>query len=568
MEIQEDNANEIKTNSKDMSNLTLRKKKDVQKSSKNENNNIFKETKPFNELLPGEIELENDDLVFSNKKRQRDGKASIINVINNDSLNINYDIKTVNDEEKILSEKALEIYKQLQIPPTPGLKEGDYDSIFHDKREKIVLDILKDENMVINQRKLACTTKNVDIFCAILDNFNAFCYYNNKFMVNSHDYLDKIVDNAFEFEDKSKSIPLALKFCNTVFEFGFFEEHQRYINFFINLIINDTKMKYLSNIPRAKIYLYYIIYLVFKDSSDNIELDNGILKNFMGHLLLDINIYDHELTQIIIQLINTICDNILYHKIFKNESIDISIAAEINKYMFKLISEIIKNLGPEEKDKIIKDENINYIIKQSFNIIIKIVSGINLVNENINTHETLVIKENKVYYYEFIKFFSSFSLDNKNFCWFLDIMAKFAEVSYYSDIYLKEDIIHIIFDKFIAKKNMICEIFQFMRSLLETEPLFKFFSSYEKFYVTMNSLDEEKSPYLANVHYLFMVKQLLEKGEALGCLDKIYDRLCCIQAKEKVEQIFYKHGNEKIIHEKYNEIMPKLDELNKKIQID
>ena len=568
MEIQEDNANEINTNSKDMSNLTLRKKKDVQKSSKNENNNIFKETKPFNELLPGEIELENDDLVFSNKKRQRDGQSTIINLINNDSLSLNYDKKTANDEEKILSEKALEIYKQLQIPSTPGLKEGDYDTVFHDKREKIVLDILKDENMVTNQRKLACTTKNVDIFCAILDNFNAFCYYNNKFMVNSHDYLDKIVDNAFEFEDKSKSIPLALKFCNTVFEFGFFEEHQRYINFFVNLIINDTKMKYLSSIPRAKIYLYYILYLIFKDSSDNIELDNGILKNFIGHLLLDINIYDHELTQIIIQLINTMCDNILYHKIFKNESIDISIAAEINKYMFKLISEIIKNLGPEEKDKIIKDENINYIIKQSFNIIIKIVSGINLVNVNINTHEILVSKENKVYYYEFIKFFSSFSLNDKNFGWFLDIMAKFAEVPYYSDIYLKEDIIHIIFDKFIPKKNKICEIFQFMRSLLETEPLFKFFSSYEKFYVTMNSLDEEKSPSLANVHYLFMVKQLLEKGEALGCLDKIYDRLCCIQAKEKVEQIYYKHGNEKIVHEKYNEIMPKLDELNKKIQID
>ena len=568
MEIQEDNANEINTNSKDMSNLTLRKKKDVQKSSKNENNNIFKETKPFNELLPGEIELENDDLVFSNKKRQRDGQSTIINLINNDSLSLNYDKKTANDEEKILSEKALEIYKQLQIPPSPGLKAGDYDTVFHDKREKIVLDILKDENMVTNQRKLACTTKNVDIFCAILDNFNAFCYYNNKFMVNSHDYLDKIVDNAFEFEDKSKSIPLALKFCNTVFEFGFFEEHQRYINFFVNLIINDTKMKYLSSIPRAKIYLYYILYLIFKDSSDNIELDNGILKNFIGHLLLDINIYDHELTQIIIQLINTMCDNILYHKIFKNESIDISIAAEINKFMFKLISEIIKNLGPEEKDKIIKDENINYIIKRSFNIIIKIVSGINLVNVNINTHEILVSKENKVYYYEFIKFFSSFSLNDKNFGWFLDIMAKFAEVPYYSDIYLKEDIIHIIFDKFIPKKNKICEIFQFMRSLLETEPLFKFFSSYEKFYVTMNSLDEEKSPSLANVHYLFMVKQLLEKGEALGCLDKIYDRLCCIQAKEKVEQIYYKHGNEKIVHEKYNEIMPKLDELNKKIQID
>ena len=115
---------------------------------------------------------------------------------------------------------------------------------------------------------------------------------------------------------------------------------------------------------------------------------------------------------------------------------------------------------------------------------------------------------------------------------------------------------------------MICEVFQFMRSLLETDPLFKFFSSYEKFYLSMNSLDVEKSPYLTNVHYMFMIQQLLVKGEALGCLDNIYDRLCCIQAKEKVEEIFYKHGNQKIIHEKYSEIMPKLDELEKKIQIE
>ena len=566
MEIQEDNLNEINTNSTDTSNLTLRKKKEVQKNPKNENNDIFK--KPINELLPGEIELQNEELVFSHKKRQRDFKSPIINLINNDSLSLTYEKKLVNDEEKIISEKVLELFKELQIPPTPGIKEGEYDTNFHDKREKIVLNILKDENLIINQRKLACTTKNIDIFCAILDNFNTFCYYNNKFMVNSHDYLDKIVENSFEFEDKSKSIPLALKFCNSVFEFGFFEEHQRYINYFVNLVINDEKMNYINSIPRAKIYLYYIIYLIFKDSSDNIKLDNGVLKNFMGHLLLDLNVYDHEVTEIIIQLINSICDNILYNKIFKNESIDISIAAEVNKYMFKLISETIKNLPLEEKDQIINNESIYFIIKQSFNIIIKIISGINLINENINTHETLVSKENKQFYYEFIKFFSSFSLNNKIFCWFLDIMAKFAEIPYYSDVYLKEDIINIIFEKFIAKKNMICEVFQFMRSLLETDPLFKFFSSYEKFYLSMNSLDVEKSPYLTNVHYMFMVQQLLVKGEALGCLDNIYDRLCCIQAREKVEEIFYKHGNQKIIHEKYSEIMPKLDELEKKIQIE
>ena len=570
MEIQEDNNDEIKTNSKDISNLTLRKKKDVLKNTQMEDNNIFKNTKSFNELLPGEIELQDEEIVFSHKKRQRNEKKAIINLNNENSYSIINDKKVANDEEKILSEKALDLFKQLQIPPTPGIKEGEYDSIYHDKREAIVSNILKDEDMIMNQRKLACTTKNIDIFCAILDNFNAFCYYNNKFMVNSHDYLDKIVDNAFEFEDKSKSLPLVLKFCNSVFEFGFFEDfHQRYANFFLNIVINDTKMKDINSIPRAKIYLYYIIYLNFKDSWENINIDNGTLKNFIGHILMDINIYDYELTEIIIQLINALCDNILYQKIFKKESIDIQIAAEINKFMFKLISEIIKNLGPEEKDKIIKDNSINFIIKQSFNIIIKIISGINLVStNNIHLQEILVSKENKQFYYEFIKFFASLNLDKKNFGWFLDIMAKCAEISYYSDIYLKEDIINIIFDKFMMKKNFVCEVFQFMRSLLEVDSLFNYYCASEKFYNGINNLDVEKDNFYTCVHYLFIVQQLLEKGESSGCLDNIYDRLCCIQAKEKVEQIFYKHGNEDIIHKKYNEIIPKLDELSKKIMIE
>ena len=50
---------------------------------------------------------------------------------------------------------------------------------YHDKREAISTNILKDEDMILNQRKLACTTQNIDIYCAILDNFNTFAYYNN-----------------------------------------------------------------------------------------------------------------------------------------------------------------------------------------------------------------------------------------------------------------------------------------------------------------------------------------------------------------------------------------------------
>ena len=65
---------------------------------------------------------------------------------------------------------------------------------------------------------------------------------------------------------------------------------------------------------------------------------------------------------------------------------------------------------------------------------------------------------------------------------------------------------------------------------------------------------------------MFIVKELLEKGEASKCLDYIYDKLCIIHVKEKIEEIYFKHGNEEVIHQKYNEIMPKLDELNQKIK--
>ena len=567
MEIKEDNLDEIKTSSQDISNLTLRKQKPITKTSQNESNCLFNSEKTVNDLLPGEIILKNEEIVFTHKKRQREQNTSLVNLSkDNSSLNLINE----NDEEKNLSKKSLEIFKQLQIPPTSGIKEGDYDTELHDKKEKIISDLLKDENMINGQRKLATVTKNIDIYCAILDNFNTFCYYNNKFMVNSHYCLDKIVDNAFEFKDKSKSIPLALKFCNSVFDFGFFEEyHQKYVSYFINILLNENKMKEIKIIPRAKIYLYYIIYLIFKDSWENINLEKDIFNKFIGQILLTLNIYDDELTEIIIQLINAICDNILYPKIFKGKAIDIQIASEIIRYMFKLISEIIKNLDKDKKDIILKNESINFIIKQSFNVIIKIIAGINLIKPNdINVQENLVSKENKQFYYEFIIFFSNFNLNGKNFTWFLDIMAKFAEISYYSDIYLKEDIINIIFEKFIVKKNFICEVFQFMRSLLEVEPLFNYYSSCEKFYKAINTLDVEKNPPLTNVHYLFIVQELLSKGEASGCLDNIFDRLSCIQAKEKIELIYYKHGNEEIVHKKYNEIIPKLDELGKKIMIE
>jgi hypothetical protein len=82
--------------------------------------------------------------------------------------------------------------------------------------------------------------------------FNDFCYYNNEFMINSHDYLKDILNNAFEFDDKYKykTISLSIKFCYSVIDFGFFDENNRqeFINYFIELILNEQKNKYISSV--------------------------------------------------------------------------------------------------------------------------------------------------------------------------------------------------------------------------------------------------------------------------------------------------------------------------------
>ena len=256
-------------------------------------------------------------------------------------------------------------------------------------------------------------------------------------MVDSHEYLEGIVNNAFTFDEKFKSISLSIKFCYSVIEFGFFDEYrEKFIDFFVGLVLDDKKNNDLNNVQGAKTYLYYIIYLIFKDSWENINLNPDIFQRFINRILSEININNPEQTEEIILLINTLCDTILYPKIFQKKDINYEIAKEINKYMFELISVILKNIPPNEMDKIIKVQNINYIIRQTFNVIIKIISGVNLIKENdINIQELLVPQKEKQLIFEFILFFSQLNLDEKNFLWLADIMAKFAEITYYSDIY-------------------------------------------------------------------------------------------------------------------------------------
>ena len=120
----------------------------------------------------------------------------------------------------------------------------------------------------------------------------------------------------------------------------------------------------------------------------------------------------------------------------------------------------------------------------------------------------------------------------------------------------------------MLKEKYICDIFQFLRSLLEVKPLFEEFSLNDKFYEALNRLDIDKHPFHTVVHFLFMIENLLVDGEKYKKLNDIYVKLCNINAKERVEKMYYKYGNDEIVNKKYNEIMPKLEKLKNNMEED
>ena len=132
MDIQEEDFNSSIQNKP----LSLRKPKQTKQTS-SKNAKISS-----NDILNGEIILENEQIEFIHKKRYR--------FINNTELinnNIESNKKYKDYEEEQLCNKIIEIYNQLQIQTSKEIKEGEYDSEYHDKREAIVLELLKNVNL-------------------------------------------------------------------------------------------------------------------------------------------------------------------------------------------------------------------------------------------------------------------------------------------------------------------------------------------------------------------------------------------------------------------------------------
>ena len=76
-------------------------------------------------------------------------------------------------------------------------------------------------------------------------------------MIDSHEYLIDIIDNAFGFDNKNKAISLAIKFCYSVIDFGFFEEkREKFIQYFMGLALDDKKNNIINSV--SLFILYYL----------------------------------------------------------------------------------------------------------------------------------------------------------------------------------------------------------------------------------------------------------------------------------------------------------------------
>lgn len=560
-EIDNDNIFPSSTNNNE---LSLRKPK-----TGKENKKLKKQKKNLsNALLPGEIELQGEEIIFSNKKRIRD--ISDIEEIKKGGniFNISSDI------EKQAYDKAVEIWKLLLPRPTPGLSPDDYDTKDHDRREQIVNNILKNDEILKGQNSLALNTKNSNVFSTVLENFNTFCYYNNKFMIDSISILDKIVLKAFELDNPKNNIPLVLKFSDQIFEFGFIknEDNEKYANFWIDILLDKNRSSLLDKIERAKIYLYYIIYLILHSSMDEINIGEQKFNLFLFQALNDLNVNDYEITEVIIKLISIIFDNIIFPRLLKDEKIiDVHVIRDIIVRIFNLLTEIFKKINEIEIELIIIDDDINYIIRHSFIIITKIISGYNAKNEkDTETQKLLVSQGNMEFIYQFIVEMSKFKLDDKNYNWLLDTLSRLAEISYYSQLFLKDEMKKIIFEKlYLSGGSNSIDYVQFLRSLLEVDDLFSNYSIDNNFYDILNNIDIENCPLPLAIQFGFIAHSLVEKMSINHINSKkIFIKMCSIQMKEKVEQIYFRFKKVEIIKINSEEVLKYLDGEEKKIDME
>ena len=520
--------------------LSLRKHHKKNKSKNIINHQLFS----FNEE-------DNDNTDLTKRKRTRQEDLNFAKLI---------DLKEPENktcEEDKLFFNLKEIWNKLHLKHSnQNNDENDYDIKEEKRRKNLVNDLINDTESINYQIKTAINTKNQYIFCLICDNFNTYCSLNNNFLIKCLEFLDKLLLKSFEFDDYKESISFIINLCYLIFEYKFFDNKikQKYINIYIEILIDENKIKKLDEIPDAKIYLFSIVYSLFYSLDNDIKINEEKIISLIKYIYLEINENNNkdcnfEILELLLKILDVLCTNENFISIYKYNKNKIYILKDINIQMYHILTKIINNLKLDERQNIITDDDINFIVRYSINIIIKNMIEINIIYLNNDNVQKLIIT-NDIYnlIYGFIIGMSNLNLDEKNYCWLIGLMENLIKIPYYQSIFSNNDYQVIILNKFrYLFPNKISYYLKLIGEIINIDEVFKKYLNNSDFIKLLEGDDDLTSndsgcyEYLRNV--LYLIKKNIKnndnyfKNKYILIKDKI---------KQRIELIFDKTKNNKI----------------------
>ena len=490
--------------------ISLRSKK----SKKNKQKNFENHHRDF--------DINGDSIYFIKRKRAR-GKNYLIEENENEIINFS-------KEENNLIFKIKEIYKKLK---PKYIFQNNYENIYdtqeETRRKTLVNEVIKDSNFIKLQKDIILNTKNISLFCVILENFYIFSSYNNYFLIDMLEILDKLIIKSFKFFDFYQSISGVIHLSYLIFEYKLFnnEIKEKYINLLIDILMDKNKIEILNNINmiREKNYIFYIIYtLLHSSNSDDIKIKEEKIILFLKYMSYEINkIFINNNTNIInqyyeqiellLKILDEICINENFINIYRKNKNNIFIIKDINILMNNIFNKIINNLSLDDRQEIIDDNDINFIVRFSMNIIIKNLSGINDYYNNEPNIQKIINKEDIYnYIYWFIIGMSYLKLDEKNYCWLLGIMEIIIQIPYYQKLFYEKEYQSIIINNLrYIFHNKINDYFKLIKKIISINDLFKIYINDNEFKNIIEGEGLEKYNISAVSEYLDIIQILIEK---------------------------------------------------------
>ena len=497
-----------------------------------------------------------NNIYFTKKKRERqkiynkfeEEKESYSNITNKESKII-LKIKELRDK---LAPKYI-IQKEFN---------NEFDLIEENRRKNLVNELIKDKYFIDFQKDIFLATLNVDIFCIICENYWTICLYNNNFLIDTLKILDRIILKSFEFKKFEKSVSSVMNLCYLIFEYKLFDDKtkEKYLNFFIAILIDNNYNTKLNLLQIEKNYIFYIIYTLFNSSpsnSNNIQIKEDKIILFIQYIFNEINTILNNINQcyekleLILKVMDELCNNENFKNIFKNNKNNLYIIKEINKIMNNILNRIINGLDLDEKQEIINDGDINFIVRFSMNIIIKNIIEINDIYNNDIYINRFIINED---IYNFIKGFiigiSYLNLDEKNYCYLIGLMEILIDIPCYQNLFIENEIQIIIINRLrFAFPNKISTYFKFLQKILNKNEILKNYlenNDFKKIFEDDNIL---KYNIIGCIEYLNVVLILIENvlnNKNLNIREKNMFSDCNI--KEKIELIFNSTKNNNVIN--------------------